>query len=309
MIDIQDLQLKLSNMLNGKDQPNAINISDYVSGFEFKVLTYASYLDSISNFNTLKNFLPVYISDPQGTVEPIPYLQETNSQYTITIFFPLKYKEELNKLNEYFVDSFAGRMLNFSKSGNALCGLNLPTFGEVQDLEFKQFKDWIGEYYQMNVLQTDKWCSYSFVLYFHQLKGLGEKGGFILGNQFEYTLSFKYGNQTYSEKVDLASAARNYTADPMSEQILGDLETLSLNKNSIYADSVCVYVKDTDFWNTFNDLYELGKLQDTIFTLTKKYLYNGKSYERELILTSCPQNIALGVVMTYTLTYFKKASV
>lgn len=309
MIDIQDLQLKLSNMLNGKDQPNAINISDYVSGFEFKVLTYASYLDSISNFNTLKNFLPVYISDPQGTVEPIPYLQETNSQYTITIFFPLKYKEELSKLNEYFVDSFAGRMLNFSKSGNALCGLNLPTFGEVQDLEFKQFKDWIGEYYQMNVLQTDKWCSYSFVLYFHQLKGLGEKGGFILGNQFEYTLSFKYGNQTYSEKVDLASAARNYTADPMSEQILGDLETLSLNKNSIYADSVCVYVKNSDFWNTFNDLYELGKLQDIIFTLTKKYLYNGKSYERELILTSCPQNIALGVVMTYTLTYFKKASV
>lgn len=309
MIDIQDLQLKLSNMLNGKEQPNAINISDYVSGFEFKVLTYASYLDNISNFNTLKNFLPVYISDPQGTVEPIPYLQETNSQYTITIFFPLKYKEELNKLNEYFVDSFAGRMLNFSKSGNALCSLNLPTFGEVQDLEFKQFKDWIGEYYQMNVLQTDKWCSYSFVLYFHQLKGLGEKGGFILGNQFEYTLSFKYGNQTYIEKVDLASAARNYTADPMSEQILDDLETLSLNKNSIYADSVCVYVKNSDFWNTFNDLYELGKLQNIIFTLTKTYLYNGKSYERALILTSCPQNIALGVVMTYTLTYFKKASV
>lgn len=309
MIDIQDLQLKLSNMLNGKEQPNKININDYVSGLEFKVLTYASYLDSIGNFNTQQNFLPVYISDPQGTVEPIPYLGEVNSQYNLTIFFPLKYKDRLRKIGNYLVDSFAGRMLNYGDSGNALCNLTMPTFGEVQDLEFKQFKDWIGENYQLQIVQSDKWCCYTMTLYFHQLKGLGEKDGFVLGNQFEYTLSFSVGNKTYSEVVSLANAARNYTADTISEQVLGDLETLSLNKNSIYGDSICVYVKNNDFWNNFNDLYENGALQNVVFTLTKKYLYNEKTYTRELVLTTCPQSITLGQVMCYTLTYVKKASI
>ena len=47
MIEIQELQDMLNKMLNGKLNPNNIKISDYVNGFEFAVLSYAQYLDSI----------------------------------------------------------------------------------------------------------------------------------------------------------------------------------------------------------------------------------------------------------------------
>lgn len=151
--------------------------------------------------------------------------------------------------------------------------------------------------------------AYNFTLYFHQVKGLGTANGFILGNQVSYKLNFEIDNIKYSEDVVLTSSARNYISDPVSQQIMGESETFSLNKNSSYSDSIQVYAKNSIFWNKFRDLFEDGKLQDVVFTLDKTYAYDNRTYSKDLILTSCPQSIEYGSAITYTFAFCKKASI
>ncbi len=310
MIEIQELQDMLNKMLNGKLNPNNIKISDYVNGFEFAVLSYAQYLDSIYNLKTNKNTIPVYISEPSGTVEPIPTLGEINMEYGITLYFPIRLKEKFFKMMNYFIDVFAGRLLEIgANSGFALCNLTVPSFGEIGTQEFTQFSDYMNNHYKLAINKTEMWGAYNFTLYFHQLKGLGTTNGFILGNQVSYSLSFEYNGTTYSEDVVLTSSARNYVSDPISQQIMGESETLSLNKNSSYSDSIQVYAKNNTFWNKFRDLFENGELQDVKFTLKKIYNYDNQTYSKELILTSCPQSIEYGSAITYTFAFAKKASI
>lgn len=308
MVDIVELQSKLNKMLNKIDNPNNVRVSDYIDDVAFGVITYASYIDNISDIDTTKNVVPVYISEPSGTVEPIPLLGEINMQYSITVYFPITLKDKFFKLMSYFINVFAGRMIDFgTKSGNALCNLNVPTFNEIDTQEFKQFSDFMENKYKLPIMKSSMWGSYTFTLYLHQLDNLGKANGFILGNQIKYSLSFTYNNKTFTEDVILTSSARNYTADPVSQQIMGEYETLSLNKNSSYADSIQVYAKNNTFWNTFRDLFENGLLQDTTFILTKTYAYDNKSYTKELILVSCPQAIDFGSAITYTFAFTKKA--
>ena len=310
MIDIQDLQSKLNKMLNGKENPNNVRVSDYIDDVAFGVITYASYLDNISDIKTSKNVVPVYISEPSGTVEPIPQLGEINMQYQITVYFPMDLKDKFFKLMSYFINVFAGRFLDFgNNSGNALCNLTVPTFGEIDSQEFTQFTDFMQNKYKLPIMKSSMWGSYTFILYLHQLNNLGKENGFILGNQVSYKLSFTYNNVKYSEDVILTNSARNYTADPVSQQIMGEYETLSLNKNSSYADSIQVYAKNTIFWNAFRDLFENGLLQDVDFVLEKTYLYDNRTYTKNLILVSCPQSIEFGSAITYTFAFAKKAEI
>ena len=310
MIEIQELQDMLNKMLNGKLNPNNIKISDYVNGFEFAVLSYAQYLDSIYNLRTNKNTIPVFISEPSGTVEPIPTLGEINMEYGITLYFPIRLKEKFFKMMNYFIDVFAGRLLEIgTNSGFALCNLTVPSFGEIGTQEFTQFSDYMNNHYKMAINKTEMWGAYNFTLYFHQVKGLGTANGFILGNQVSYKLNFEVDNVKYSEDVVLTSSARNYISDPVSQQIMGESETFSLNKNSSYSDSIQVYAKNSIFWNKFRDLFEDGKLQDVVFTLDKTYTYDNRTYTKELILTSCPQSIEYGSAITYTFAFCKKASI
>ncbi len=308
MVDIQDLQAKLNKMLNGLDNPNNIKISDYISDFEFKVLSYAEYLDAIYDKKTNKNAIPVYISEPSGTIEPVPTLGEINMEYNITLYFPIRLKDTFFKLMNYFIDVFAGRFIDFEGNSNvALCNITVPSFSEIGEQEFVQFQDYLTNHYKIPTMRTEMWGAYNFTLYLHQLKDLGKENGFILGNQITYKLAYTYSSTTYEENVVLTSSARNYVSDPMSQQLMGDLETLAINKNSSFSDSIQVYAKNNTFWNTFRDLYEEGKLQNIVFTLTKTYEYDNKSFVRNLILTSCPQAIEYGSAITYTFAFAKKA--
>lgn len=308
MVDIQDLQAKLNKMLNGLDNPNNIKISDYISDFEFKVLSYAEYLDAIYDKKTNKNAIPVYISEPNGTIEPVPTLGEINMEYNITLYFPIRLKDTFFKLMNYFIDVFAGRFIDFEGNSNvALCNITVPSFSEIGEQEFVQFQDYLTNHYKIPTMRTEMWGAYNFTLYLHQLKDLGKENGFILGNQITYKLSYAYSGTTYEENVVLTSSARNYVSDPMSQQLMGDLETLAINKNSSFSDSIQVYAKNNTFWNTFRNLYEEGKLQNIVFTLTKTYEYDNKSFSRNLILTSCPQAIEYGSAITYTFAFAKKA--
>ena len=310
MIDIQDLQAKLSKMLNRLDNPNNVKISDYISDYEFIVLSYAQYLDSIYNTKTNKNMIPVYISEPSGTVEPVPTLGEINMEYNITLYFPITLKDTFFKLMNYFIDVFAGRFIDFSNnSGVALCNISIPSFSEIGEQEFVQFQDYLTNHYKLPTTRTEMWGAYNFTLYLHQLKNLGKEDGFILGNDISYKLSFTYENEEFTEDVVLTSSARNYVSDPLSQQLMGDLETLAINKNSSYSDSIQVYAKNNAFWNKFRDLFEEGKLQNITFTLIKTYAYDEKSFSKDLILTSCPQSIEYGSAMTYTFAFAKKVGI
>lgn len=315
MVDIQDLQAKLSKMLNRLENPNNIKISDYISDYEFIVLSYAQYLDNIYNTKTNKNMIPVYISEPSGSVEPVPTLGEINMEYNIMLYFPISLKDTFFKLMNYFIDAFAGRFIDFeNNSGVALCNISIPTFSEIGEQEFKQFEDYLANHYKLPTTRTEMWGAYSFTLYLHQLNDLGKQGGFILGNQISYILGMTLEDKTiYTEDVVLTSSARNYVSDPISQQLMGELETKALNKNSSYGDSMQVYIRDNEFGRKFIDLFERGELQNVIFTIMKRYTFHDekgnagtKEYPRNMVLTSCSEPIEFGSALTFTLTFAKK---
>lgn len=316
MVDIQDLQVKLNKMLNGKDNPNGIKVSDYISDFGFIVLSYAQYLDSIVDVKTNKNMIPVYITEPTGTIEPVPDLGEINMAYTIMLYFPISLKETFFKMMNYFIDVFAGRFIDFEgNSGKALCNISVPTFAEIGTQEFTQFADYLTNHYKLPMNRSEMWGAYQFTLDLHQLKNLGLEGGFILGNQISYVLGMTLEDQSiYTDDVVLTSSARSYVSDPLSQQLMGDLETKAINKNSSYGDSIQVYIKDNEFGRKFIELFETGKLQNVIFTLMKRYTFHDKDgnagrkeYARNLVLTNCVQSNEFGSAMTFTLTFAKKA--
>lgn len=315
MVDIQDLQAKLSKMLNRLENPNNIKISDYISDYEFIVLSYAQYLDSIYNTKTSKNMIPVYISEPSGTVEPVPTLGEINMEYNITLYFPITLKDTFFKLMNYFIDVFAGQFIDFgNNSGVALCNISIPSFSEIGEQEFVQFQDYLTNHYKLPTTRTEMWGAYNFTLYLHQINKLGRQDGFILGNQISYILGMVLEDNTiYTEDVVLTSSARNYVSDPMSQQLMGELETKAINKNSSYGDSMQIYIKDNEFGRKFIDLFETGGLQNVIFNITKRYTYHDdkgntgrKEYARNMVLTSCSEPIEFGSALTFTLTFARK---
>lgn len=300
MIELKELQQKLSNILNGLDSSTSI-YDNSCDDFYFAVKTYGTRLETIANQELKRNVIPVYINGVSGNIEPIENLNEVDSSFDVYIYFPIKYKEQFFKLSNFLLSALNAKTYNYGTiSGNALTTLSVPELDEIQDLQLNELSSFLEQDYNLSISKTEQWGILSFSLYFYQVANLGEEDGYILGNQVKYYITYK----GLTEEITATQRIINYEADTYSEQVFSDSETASIAKNGITTWTINPYIRNNTFWKTFLYDFENGDLYNE--TIILKTVYPFATYQRELLISNCVSVDELGELKSVTLTLTKK---
>lgn len=193
MIYLHEVATKLSGILNGTDtEAVGVRPTDY----EFFVATNGFHIDSIANYNTGKNFIPVFISSMGGQYNPVPNLEQAEYVLPISIYFPVRFKEDFFVLNEYLVANFVGRVLTYGLNKKAVSNITVAQYGEIQNLDLKEFKEWVQQTYLMEKDIGEPYMSMSFNLHL-------STGGasLVWGNETQLTISTNVLFLTTGEQV------------------------------------------------------------------------------------------------------------
>lgn len=198
MITLIDIAKKLSEILNGIDNPIK---------FEYLVDTEGFHLDKISNPATGKNFIPVFISTMGGQRNPVPNLKQRELTVPITFYYPVRFKDEFFLLDEYLDTVFTGQFINYGTEvnpKNARHNLSIPQYGEIQDLDLKEFKLWVGSRYKREIEVMEPYLSATYTLFISSA-----------GSDF-----------IYGDKVKITKITVNYDGN----KILEDTEPLIIER-------------------------------------------------------------------------------
>lgn len=312
MIDLLELRTKLSNILNGKDYETITAYNSFdLSDFEFLVQTYGTHLDNISDNTSKKNFIPVYIANQDGNVEPIPNLENVNLTYTIHIYFPLEFRDRFISLSKFFLDVFVGKILTYGQnSGKGLSNISVPNYADINKLDFTEFKNWVATNYEMPTDLMGLWGQMTFRLYISQYNP-----DLILGNQFTYSLvgQIPYINNgqmalydSATEELIVRSCDNAYQNQIVSEQTFDDYEATSFGNINSTSKQVICYVKNDTFWNRLVSAYENGYLSQAILQFKKQF--GEITYTKDVILDSFVIHEAIGEPSTASFSVVKKGT-
>lgn len=179
---ITDVAEKLQEMLNSIEASN----------FQFVVKSQGFHLDTIASRKTGKNTIPVFVSVVTGENNPVPNLKEKNRTYEINLYFPVRFKEDFFNLEDSIDEYFVGKKVTFN-SESALCNVSIAEYGELTDIQLKEFDTWVNETYEgaVKVFKNEyevcePYMSMTLRLY---TTTLGE--GFMFGNDVKYRLTAK----------------------------------------------------------------------------------------------------------------------
>ena len=222
MIRLDEVAKKIQDILNGVDQE--VNTDNpgltLPTGFQFVVETEGFHINNIVDMETGKNFIPVFISSMGGQINPVPNLQQANYVIPISFYFPVRFKEDAFKLNDYLATVFVGKYLNYGiNSGKAVSNISVAQFGEIVDLDLKQFEKWVQTQYKKVVEVMEPFIQMTINLY---LSTVAES--FIYTNKA--TISLTYGEST--EQIVFNNTNIQSNTQTSSEQIMGETETESV---------------------------------------------------------------------------------
>lgn len=195
MIIINEIAKKLEDILNGED----FETTQFTrpTDFEFSVATEGFHLDHIYNINKGRNFIPVFISSLGGQYDAVPNLKRATNTFKVDIYFPVRFKDQFFALNEYLVNCFVATKLDYgSISGRCLSNISVAQYGEITDLDLRQFAEWTNNLWKMPQDIMEPYMSMTFTLYLTYAEN-----EFIYGNDVSYSMSFEYQGITYYEDL------------------------------------------------------------------------------------------------------------
>lgn len=310
MIILTDVAAKLSEILNDANCPVP---------FKFVVKSQGYHLDSIANHKTGENRIPVFLTMAGGEYNPVPNLHEANFTYGVTIWFPVRFKEDFYALNEYLEETFVGKKVEIGDKV-ALCNISVAEYGEITGLHLDQFEQWLEETYEDNVHIfkkehdiSEEYMSMEFRLF---CTTLGD--GFLFGNDVKYELTATFPKlvdgeydetqtETLTEQLVWDQSGTGASISPVSEQLIG-VDKFVRNTENItnFNKSITVYVKNNGFWKAFLYCYNKQDLEKIInLSLTKTYKLGGSDieYTYKQVLLSYNENVELGSPLSFTLTF------
>lgn len=315
MINLCEIADKLERVLNGTPNENELNeewaknVSPVSNKYYFVVKTQGFHLDRIYDMKSGKNFIPVFVSLDGGSYNPVADIQDMSLEIGIALYFPIQFKDEFFKLNEYLANAFVGQLLSFGDN-NGICNISVAQYGEFDPLDLTQFRQWIeNNFYKKPIETQDLNASMTLTLYISSAKSMNKENGFISNNSTYFTLTYKTSdNEEISYTPKFVEGAFLGQSDPSVEQILGAKESQGLGKVTAFGSSFNVYVEDNDFFNTLiKDTIIDGKLQDTIMTL--EIVFGGfkvpLKYKRKVFISSINIPIEKGSLMSMTLSFSK----
>ena len=235
MIILKEVAEKLEAILNGSDEEvTAANPTD----FTYKVETEGFHIDHIEKKEKDGNFIPVFISSLGGQFNPVKGLKQGSYSFPIQFYFPVRFKDDLFALGDFLVDVFVGTILNYGDiSGKAVSNISAPQFGEIQDLDLKQFERWATEIYKKPIEVMEPYLSMNITLFLSNAAP-----GLIYGNDVKVDFSFTYGENAYSlSDVDWDGASLQSNAQAQSEQEEETNEADGLPFGTAYGSSFKIY--------------------------------------------------------------------
>lgn len=312
MILLNEVAKKLENILNGSDSEVVALGLQPPTGFYFKVATEGFHIDKVFDMEEGKNFIPVFISSMGGNFNPVPDLMQANYVIPIAIYFPVRFKTELYRLNEYLARVFVGRQLNYgSESGTALSNISVAQFGEIIESDLEEFKEWEETTYKMPIEVMEPLLQMQLSLY---LSTAAQE--FVYGNDAECTLTIggvsAQDLETYFhndvdntiEAVSFVQQSLQSNSEPAVQQLLGGNQTEGLPVNTSYASSFSVYIKDNDFFKYLIKKWFDGDIQTMTLQLNLTML--GQEYTRNVFVQSMNLMIQKGELATITFALVKK---
>lgn len=303
MIRLDEVALKIENILNGSDA-DVIHLGiETPTGFYFKVETEGFHINSIADKKEGKNFIPVFISSMGGQFNPVPDLLQANYVIPIALYFPVRFKNEAFKLNEYLARVFVGRQLNYGKnSGKALSNISVARYGEIVDLDLQQFQKWVKTTYLQTVEIMEPYLQVTFELYLSTVSD-----DFVYGNDVETSLSVTINGETYTESnLALVENSIQSHSEPAAQQLLGSSipETEGYPVNTSYSSGFAVYIKNNDFFRKIIERWFEGNIQKTSFELNISFL--GSTFTRQCYCQSVNLVARKGELATITFAFIKR---
>jgi len=245
MVRLYEVAEKLGKLLNGTDSETP---AGYSADYDFQVATEGFHLDKISNKNTRKNFIPVFVGSFGGTYNPIPYLKEADYTLTVTLYYPVRFKNDFYALNDYLVECFVGKTLNYGTySGKCLSNISVAQYGEIAPVDLEELSSWTLQTYSKEISVTESYMSMTFNLY---LTTIGSD--YLLGNDIKMNLQLSY-EETYTKYI-------TYNATQYERSSVND-KTLP-NGNKIYC-----YGLDSTLYYTYSEFAEVG---DNLYSLNQE---------------------------------------
>ena len=303
-MNFEKVAQKIENILNGVDsEVNGLELTEInPTDFYYEVNTVGFHLDHIMNTKKGTNFIPVFISSMGGNLNPVPDLKQGNYNVPIVFYFPVRFKEEMFKLYDYLVAVFCGRILNYGDSDNVVrcvSNVSVPSFGEIQGLDLKEFITWVENRYQEQIRDVNQpFFSMQVNLYLSNAAD-----GFVYGNDVSISLTIDGESEIEAETLVFAGGAIQSASQAQSEQVIGETETEGLPTATTTGFSVAAYYKDDDFYHAIIDKWFDGELQTLRFDAT--ITLGDYTYSRYAFVESVNMPIRKGELLTITFSFTK----
>ena len=336
MITINQIATELENILNqtSANVPEGVKLP--FDGL-FAVRTEGYVLDNVHDYETGKNFFPVFLGSMTGEYNPIPDLEQIDMEVPVSIYFPVRFKDKMLEMQEFLNKVFVGRAIGFNQEDGkftqyAVSNISMAELGEITNLDVDQFgnsilkglNDFIAQQYKMPVSSSEPWLCLTFSLYLSTMKGAlsTDTDGTIYGNAYQVYL--RYGD--WSEFITTDNVAIAYGTATETQQAFTLTTGVSERRGSSFAVTSAIsftfeaVVHRNEFWNVImTDLLQ-GKLDPNGFemqiSLKSEYKsgeendYANYGYDVEqVVLTNLSTNIGTNEPLAVEFTFAPLAEV
>ena len=288
MINLEKVRAKIESALNSNSNPTGYTYLVEASGF---------HADGAYSQAKGENAIRVFIASMGGQFNPVPDLGESTYSVPITLYFPVRLKRDMFVLDQYLHSLFVGRKVNFGTDDDpdeAVCNLSGATYGEIQELDFREFKQWADNLFRKPIEVHEPYISMQVSLY---LSSLGE--GYAYGNDATATLAWG----SYSMPLVFADGAIQSSSASVSDQAVGGAEALGLPYGVGFGMSFRAYLSDSKACKNLLSLWLGNSLASTSFTLSISIPKLGVSYSKGVYITSFMLPLTKGSPLAATIGF------
>lgn len=304
MISILDVANKLQELLDAASDFNQ---------YQFEVKTTGFHINNISDKNTGKNFIPVFVSAMGGQNNPVPDLKQSELNIPITFYFPVRFKEDFFLLNDYLVNVFVGKFLTFG-SEEARCNISIPQFGEIVDLDLTEFKKWVDSFYQRKIEVMEPYLSMTINLY------LSKSGSeFMYGDKIQITsIVFTYNSDvilTESKPIVIERALIG-SSESAPQQAFGEKYVSGYPANLGFTQELPLIIKNNAGYRALLKACEVDKdiqnlkitVNESVPFVTTDGVANALSISNNYYVTNYSRRIAYGSLVGISFTLATRRS-
>ena len=337
MITINQIATELENILNQTSGNVPEGAKPPFDGL-FAVRTEGYVLDHVHDFETGKNFFPVFLGAMTGDFNPIPDLEQIDMEVPVSIYFPVRFKDKMLEMQEFLNKVFVGRAIGFNQDENgkygqyAVCNISMAELGEITTLDVDQFgnsilkglNQFIQEQYKMPVSSSEPWICLTFSLYLSTMKGAlsTDKEATLYGNA--YYVFLQYGDWKEIVTTDNVTIAYSATTETQQGFALGTGESESRGSSFGVTNAVSytfeAVVRRNGFWNEILSELFKGELNPNNFEMAimlKDEYRSGEDtdyadfgYEVEqVVLTNLTTNFGTNDPLTVQFTFTPMAEI